>query len=450
MRTKTLTILVVLSMLMLLVAACGATPEPVTVVQTVEVEVPVVETVVETVIEEVKVVETVEVEVTAVPEVPAVEVPEAPETIKIGTVTDQTGPLTAFGVQTKWGYGKAADEINAEGGIYVAEYDKKIPVEILWGDHSADEQKAVTEVEYLIEQGVVALSGTTAVMPLGQVPAETNGVPIVIANGSLVDPFTHGFTYLFDIGWMNTDCAEFVFELIDWFPEPKPTMIGFMEEQNLMGIDYSIYFQKEAFDRGATNIVVQKYQRFSPDLSTQILAFKEAGVDFVYAPMIGPDGMLFWQQMKQLDFNPKAILMLSAPAVRADWLSMGPDADYVITTNAYHWASGYPGAAEFDAAYAAEHDGDHAPELAGQAYAAIQVIADAIERAGSLDHDKVRDALTTTDLDTIEGHITFNTNGTVNKEHFLVQYIDGVETIVWPDEMAEKDIVYPFPAWTDR
>jgi hypothetical protein len=67
-----------------------------------------------------------------------------------------------------------------------------------------------------------------------------------------------------------------------------------------------------------------------------------------------------------------------------------------------------------------------------------------------LDHDKVRDALTTTDLDTIEGHITFNTNGTVNKEYFLVQYIDGVETIVWPDEMAEKDIVYPFPAWTER
>jgi branched-chain amino acid transport system substrate-binding protein len=59
--------------------------------------------------------------------------PEAPETIKIGTVTDQTGPLAAFGVQTKWGYSKAADDINAEGGIYVSEYDKKIPVEILWG-----------------------------------------------------------------------------------------------------------------------------------------------------------------------------------------------------------------------------------------------------------------------------------------------------------------------------
>jgi ABC-type branched-subunit amino acid transport system substrate-binding protein len=92
--------------------------------------------------------------------------PEAPETIKIGTVTDQTGPLAAFGVASKWGYEHFKEVVNADGGIYVAEYDKKIPVEILYGDHSADEQKAVTEMEYLAEQGVVALSGTTAIMPL--------------------------------------------------------------------------------------------------------------------------------------------------------------------------------------------------------------------------------------------------------------------------------------------
>jgi branched-chain amino acid transport system substrate-binding protein len=284
------------------------------------------------------------------PEATTPPVPEAPATIKIGTVTDQTGPLAAFGVQTKWGYSRAMDDINADGGIYVAEYDAKIPVEILWGDHSADEAKAVTEMEYLVEQGVTALSGTTAIMPLGQVVAEKNGVPIVIANGSLVDPFMHGFRYLFDVGWMNTDCAKWPFMLMEDLGPPEATKIGFMEEQNLMGIDYSVWFQKEAFSRGFDNYVVEKYQRFSSDFSTSILRFKDEGVDFVYAPMIGPDGMLFWQQMKQLDFAPKAILMLSAPAVRADWLSMGADADYVITTNGYHWATGYPGAAEFDEA----------------------------------------------------------------------------------------------------
>jgi branched-chain amino acid transport system substrate-binding protein len=427
--------LVMISMVM---TACGPTPTPAPVEVTKVVEVTK------------EVVKEVVVTPTPVPEATAPPPPEAPATIKIGTVTDQTGPLAAFGVEAKFGFGYAEEVFNADGGIYVAEYDKKIPIEILYGDHSADEQKAVTEMEYLVEQEVVALSGTTAIMPLGQVVAEKNGIPLVVANGSLTEPFQQGFRYIFSTSWMNNEMAQWPFLLMEYFPEPKPTKIGFMEEQNVMGIDYSSNLQKEALERGYTDLVIQKYQRFGGDYSTQILAFKEAGVDFVYAPMIGPDGITFWQQMKELDFVPKAILQLIAPAARADWLSMGADADYVITTNDYHWATGYKGAAEFDEAYLADHPGSHATELAGDAYAAMQIIADAIERAGSLDHDKLRDAIAATNIETIKGPIQFMANGMPVREYFAVQYIDGVETIIWPADMAEREPVYPFPAWTER
>lgn len=452
MRTKALSILVVLSMLTLLVAACGATPEPETIVQTVEVEVPVEKevTVVETVEveKEVTVVETVEVEVTAVPEAPAAPAAECPETIKVGSVTDQTGPLASFGAYFKWAFDYFIEEINADGGVYVAECDTKIPLEMFYGDHSADEQKAVTEVEYLVEQGVVVLTGSTAIMPLGQVVAEKNQIPMVVANGSLTEPFQQGFRYIFSTSWMNNEMATWPFMLAEYFGMENP-VIGFMEEQNLMGIDYSSNLQAEALRRGYTGLVIQKYQRFGGDFSTQILAFKEAGVNFVYAPMIGPDGMTFWAQMKELDFNPDAILQLIAPADRASWLSFGDDANYVITTNDYHWATGYAGAAEFDAAYQADHDGDHATELAGDGYAALQIIVDAIERAGSLDADKLRDAIAATDMETIKGPIAFYPNGMPIREYFAVQYIDQVETIIWPADMAETDPVFPFPAWTD-
>ena len=323
-------------------------------------------------------------------------------------------------------------------------------MEILYGDHSADEQKAVTEMEYLAEQGAIVTSGTTAIMPLGQTVAEKNGIPLVVACGSLVDPYQQGFEYIFSTFFMNTDFAKWPFELMGYFPEPKPTKIGFMEEQNLMGIDYSIWFQKEAVERGFTDYVIEKYQRFGGDFSTQILAFKDAGVDFVYAPMIGPDGIPFWQQMKELDYNPKAVLMLSAPAVRADWLSMGPDADYVITSNVYHWATGYEGSDEFAEMYRADNNGENPPELAGATFAAMQVIADAIERAGSLDKAKIRDAIAETNMETIVGPVQFQPNGMPIIKSFAVQYVDGVETIIWPADMAEQEPVYPFPAWTER
>jgi branched-chain amino acid transport system substrate-binding protein len=454
MRTKALSILVVLAMLVAMVAACGPTPEPLTIIETVEVEVektvevPVEQTVqveVEKTVE-VPVEQTVVVEVTAVPEAPAAA--ECPETIKVGSVTDQTGPLASFGAYFKWAFDTFIEETNADGGVYVAECDKKIPLEMLYGDHSADEQKAVTEMEYLVEQGVVVLTGSTAIMPLGQVVAEKNGIPLVVANGSLTEPFQQGFRYIFSTSWMNNEMAAWPFMLAEYFGMENP-VIGFMEEQNLMGIDYSSNLQAEALRRGYTDLVIQKYQRFGGDYSTQILAFKDAGVNFVYAPMIGPDGMTFWAQMKELDFNPDAILALIAPADRASWLSFGDDANYVITTNDYHWATGYPGAAEFDEAYQADHEGDHATELAGDGYAALQIIVDAIERAGSLDADKLRDAIAATDMVTIKGPIAFYPNGMPIREYFAVQYIDGVETIIWPADMAETDPVFPFPAWTD-
>ncbi|MGD8818941.1 MAG: hypothetical protein PVF67_02420, partial [Anaerolineae bacterium] len=75
MRNKPLSILIIVTMLAVLLAACGPTPEPQTIVQTVEVEKTVVETV--EVEKEVTVVETVEVE-TEVTVVETVEVEVTP------------------------------------------------------------------------------------------------------------------------------------------------------------------------------------------------------------------------------------------------------------------------------------------------------------------------------------------------------------------------------------
>jgi branched-chain amino acid transport system substrate-binding protein len=372
--------------------------------------------------------------------------PEAPATIKIGAVIDVTGPLAAFGAEFAWAFDYAEQVFNADGGVFVAQYNQRIPIEIILGDHSADEQKAVTEMENLAAQGVNVFTGSTAIMPLGQVVAERAGIPIVVANGSTTGPFGQGMRFVFSTSWMNNEMATWPFLLSAYLDPAWTPTIGFMEEQNLMGIDYGYYFRQECITRQA-NCVIQGYQRFAGDFSTQILAFKEAGVDFVYAPMIGPDGMTFWAQMQELDFVPKAILQLIAPADRRSWVSMGDSANYVITTNDYHWATGYAGAAEFDAAYAADHNGEHATELAGDGYAAIQIIVDAIGRAGTLDPVALRDAIAATNMETIKGPISFNPNGTPIRPYFAVQYIGGVETIIWPADMAEHAPVYPFPAW---
>jgi branched-chain amino acid transport system substrate-binding protein len=76
----------------------------------------------------------------------------------------------------------------------------------------------------------------------------------------------------------------------------------------------------------------------------------------------------------------------------------------------------------------------------------VEILADAIERAGTLDHDAVRDAIAATDgLSTIIGPITFREDGTAPVPNPHMQRIGGAIELIWPDESATADLVYPAP-----
>jgi branched-chain amino acid transport system substrate-binding protein len=93
-----------------------------------------------------------------------------------------------------------------------------------------------------------------------------------------------------------------------------------------------------------------------------------------------------------------------------------------------------------------EEVGRPADPVIGSAYALIEILADAIERAGTLDHDAVRDAIAATDgLETIIGPITFRDDGTAEVPNPHMQRIEGGIQLIWPAEAATADLVYPAP-----
>jgi branched-chain amino acid transport system substrate-binding protein len=77
-------------------------------------------------------------------------------------------------------------------------------------------------------------------------------------------------------------------------------------------------------------------------------------------------------------------------------------------------------------------------------------VAAAIEAAGTLDRDAIRDAIAATELDTVIGTVTFNEDGTGNVPVAILQYQNGRPELVWPTEFATADLVYPAPAYADR
>ena len=78
-------------------------------------------------------------------------------------------------------------------------------------------------------------------------------------------------------------------------------------------------------------------------------------------------------------------------------------------------------------------------------------MAAAVEKAGTLDTTKIRDAIAATDLMTVMGRVRFRPNGTlIDPCPVIVQWLGGTQKLVWPKDFRETPFVYPIPAWKDR
>jgi branched-chain amino acid transport system substrate-binding protein len=175
-----------------------------------------------------------------------------------------------------------------------------------------------------------------------------------------------------------------------------------------------------------------------------ILAAKKAGAEVIFSAPVPPDAITMLKQMKELDYNPKAIIMIRACDDPA-WVKMtGPMGDYIIGAPDWHPALNYPGVKELNAAYKAKFGSD-THITSGNAYASIQIAAAAIEKAGSLDRTKIRDAIAGIDMMTVYGPTKFNKGRRVYAPPVATQWQKGIMEMIWPDNMKTKAMIYPMP-----
>jgi branched-chain amino acid transport system substrate-binding protein len=81
----------------------------------------------------------------------------------------------------------------------------------------------------------------------------------------------------------------------------------------------------------------------------------------------------------------------------------------------------------------------------------VQVLADAITRAKSTDHQAIRDALATADLMTVVGPVKFNPDGTASGlPAVAVQYQNGKIATIWPKEQSSAPVMYPAKPFAER
>ena len=87
----------------------------------------------------------------------------------------------------------------------------------------------------------------------------------------------------------------------------------------------------------------------------------------------------------------------------------------------------------------------------GPAYACVQILANAIERAGTLNRKAIRDAIYQTNMMTAAGHMRFNKEGTVPFDSLVVcQWQNGKAECVYPSIHASAPLIFPIPKWSER
>jgi branched-chain amino acid transport system substrate-binding protein len=129
--------------------------------------------------------------------------------------------------------------------------------------------------------------------------------------------------------------------------------------------------------------------------------------------------------------------------------NLSKDGDYVLFSPGWHYAARYPKVAEVNAAHQKLFNRPADP-LVGPSYACIQILADALGRAKSLDRDKLRDTIAATKMTTVVGPVRFRPDGTGEVKVFFQQWLKGKQELVWPKDFATAPFAFPAPEFAKR
>jgi branched-chain amino acid transport system substrate-binding protein len=378
---------------------------------------------------------------------------EGPEFIEIGASIPLTGRYAGGGAQVERGYKLAVEAINEAGGVMVEEFGRQIPINLTILDDESDPVKTVSNLEDLFANNEVVtyLGGFGSDLHAAAAAvAEVNAVPYIGVAFALWDVHQQEFQYLFSPFPKSPDLSKTVFEFLNTLPEDeRPTRVGILQEQTDWGIELAGFWMADAAEAGFEVVAHEEYAPGTQDFTDAILSLQEADVQVLLSLPNPPDGITLFTQMAELDWAPAFSLVIRAPDAPTWKEALGTNGDFVALMPGWHNAMDFPGVDELNEKHIELMERPADP-IVGPSYATIQILAAAIESAGTLDRDAIRDAIAATDMETVIGPVTFREDGTGVVTTAILQYQKGKVELIWPAEFATADAVYPAPAFDER
>ncbi|MDR7433998.1 MAG: ABC transporter substrate-binding protein [Armatimonadota bacterium] len=366
--------------------------------------------------------------------------------IPVGIIYPRTGELARLGETVVQASLMAADDINNAGGIKSLGGARIRPIV---ADNRSDATIQRTETERLITRyRPVAINGSYAssLTLVGTEVAERLKVPWV--TGSIADPITgRGFKYVFQVspkasmfGKMQVDFAA---ELLKQARVAGKRKVAILYEDTAYGTSTSKGLLDRSKELGLDVALYEAYKAGITDAAPLVTKVKASGADILFPVSYLTDAILLIKTLKEQGVNVVVIGGGAGYLMPEFYQGLGKLAEGVFSVGSWNWDLPYKPIKDVAERYK-RRTGEFIQEHAGEGYAIMWIIANALERARSTDPQKVRDALAKTDLKPPHpgaimpgGCIKFDSTGWNTCVHpVMVQWQDGELRTVWPPNVA--------------
>lgn len=414
--------------------------------------------------------------------------PAGPEEILIGADACLTGMYAGFGEGAVFGMKAAVEDINKQGGIYVKEYNRKLPVKLVVVDNESDLTKTGTLAEDLILRDKVKFLLTTGALeinfPIARV-AERHKVPFMCGPGPFESwqamrmeaepPWRYSWDISFAIatpapeGDFRHDASGYsMFDAwlgaLKFFGGETNKKIALLAASDEDGTGWYMAFAPEAEKIGMGTYRSEEQFGLVPmdttDFTSLIAKWRDENCELLWSNSPAPFFGAFWRQARMLGYQPKQVFATRAGLFYTDVTAWGGDLPQGIC-NEMFWNPSIKGTHGIgDTTPMSLHErwveatGQPMHQIMGWLYADTQVLFDAIERAGSLDGEKVNEALGQTDMMTIYHRVVFDKDQYSRVPVSFGQWQKSDKPWVWDNPIvfsehdfmpAEAEMIFPIP-----
>ncbi|MCF8127520.1 MAG: ABC transporter substrate-binding protein [Deltaproteobacteria bacterium] len=362
------------------------------------------------------------------------------DTIKVGVVGPRTGTAAATGKAFDEGIKLATDYVNGKGGVL----DKKL--EIVFEDTAGAPDKAASGFERLVTRDKVAmvLGESHSSSALAEIEvANRLKVPFVVAE-AWADPITaKNYPYVFRAGPSNSGVVNHT--IAKWVAFEKFKKVYIVAENTDWGLGIAALC-KTALDKAGIQNESLVTERKGQDHYTELAKIKAFDPDVILAFVYGTGLHYFVAQAGEMKVSPKATILDGAgpPSLWPNfWKNVGDYGNLECFVSSMHEEVELTKLATyFREAYVKEFGKQPTDYKSRSMFDAILIAADAINRAGSTDPDKIVKALEESNLLVTRGNVKFGTEkGGPSYHHWMppmlvIQWQDKKQVVLYPPEGA--------------